>query len=73
MTLTASELSLCVRLIGRGWTLQQSLDRVRAERQQLSFHQLLVHPGTGAKLDAMLDDNARIDAAIDAAEKGRVA
>ena len=39
-----------------------------------AFHALLIDPKTSAKLDAMLADNARVDAAIAAAEKkGRAA
>ncbi len=35
--LTALEISLCVTLIGRGWTLAQAIDRVQAQRGQLPF------------------------------------
>jgi len=34
LTLTPAELSLCVRLIGRGWSLSRILDRIEAERKQ---------------------------------------
>jgi len=70
MILTSPELSLCVRLIGRGWTLAEARARIAANRRQLSFQQLLAAPTTGARLDAMLTDNARIDAALEL-EKGR--
>lgn len=39
----------------------QAAARTQAER--LAFHLLLTHPGTAARLDAMLEDNRRIDAA----------
>jgi len=39
----------------------QAAARTQAER--LAFHLLLSHPATAARLDAMLADNLRIDAA----------
>lgn len=35
----------------------------RTEAERRAFHLLLTHPGTAARLDAMLEDNRRIDAA----------
>jgi hypothetical protein len=43
----------------------QAAARTEAERR--AFHLLLTHPGTAARLDAMLEDNRRIDAAATAA------
>lgn len=40
----------------------QAAARLTATRA--AFHALLAHPDTGARLDAMLEDNARIDAAL---------
>jgi hypothetical protein len=35
--LTARELSLCVELLGKGWTLKEAIDRIQAERPTLPF------------------------------------
>jgi hypothetical protein len=40
----------------------QAAARTQAERA--AFHLLLTHPGTAARLDAALADNARIDAQL---------
>lgn len=35
--LTARELSLCVELLGKGWTLKEAIDRIQRERPTLPF------------------------------------
>ncbi len=35
----------------------------RTEAERLAFHLLLTHPGTAARLEALLADNLRVDAA----------
>jgi hypothetical protein len=35
--LTACELSRCVDLLGKGWTLKDALDRIQADRPTLPF------------------------------------
>jgi len=35
----------------------------RTELERIAFHLFLTHPGTSARLDAMLEDNRRIDEA----------
>jgi len=42
----------------------QAAARTQAER--LAFHLLLTHPETAARLDAMLEENRRLDAAATA-------
>jgi hypothetical protein len=37
LTLTPQELSRCVTLLGKGWRLQQAIDRIQAERPTLPF------------------------------------
>ena len=36
-TLTPRELSLCVELLGRGWTVDRAIDRIQAQRPSLPF------------------------------------
>jgi len=35
LRLTPHELSRCVELLGKGWTLQRALDRIQADRPSL--------------------------------------
>jgi hypothetical protein len=36
-TLTPRELSTCVTLLGKGWTVQRAIDHIQAERPTLPF------------------------------------
>ena len=65
------------RLVDGRW-IQQRMDQkdarvnaaARTEAERLAFHLMLTHPGTAARLDAMLADNERIDAAQREADQG---
>ena len=37
LRLTPQELSYCVELLGKGWTLEEVLDRIQAQRPSLPF------------------------------------